>query len=462
MPELPEVETVRRLLEGLVVGKTVKDIVLYRAKNIETDPNEFVTFLKGKTITGLDRKGKVLAFLIPPFAVVSHLRMEGKFFYQQVPETRKPHDILRIDFVSGDCLVYNDTRKFGRLGLYPIDSYRAVSSFGKLGDEPFVLAPETLYDALQRHNGPIKENLLDQTIVAGIGNIYADETLFASRIHPLTPAKEITLEQCETILSECRRIMDEAIEEGGSTVRSYHPGNGINGTMQNRLLVYNQEGKPCPNCGFPLKKIFVNQRGTTYCPICQHEASKPFVIGVTGPIHSGKSTASKYLANKYVCPRFDADQVAKDAYYDPTIKKAVVHLLGRKTYVEKKPDFTYIRAQIAAKHALKPKLEAILHPYVYQQAKALIEGASTSHIILDVPLLFPSGMDELCDATILVTSDIGLRADRLREEGKDVDAMMKINSRYPLAVAKKKTSFIVANDLDLDSLYAQLDALPLP
>ena len=462
MPELPEVETVRRTLESVVIGKKVRRVLVYRQKNIDTDPIEFVHALEGQTIESVKRKGKLLAFVFSGGNVVtSHLRMEGKYFYQSPMEEREKHDILRFEFESGDALVYNDVRKFGRLGLYPLDRYETDSPFAELGPEPMELDPNELYAKLQKRHGNIKEALMDQTLVAGIGNIYCDETLFATSIHPLTPCREISLKQCIAIQRESSRILNEAIEEGGSTVRSYHPGKGIDGMMQSKLLVYGREHQPCAKCGFPLTKTFVNGRGTTYCPKCQKNPHRPFVLGVTGPIHAGKSTVSKHFEAKGYL-RFDADEVAKSAYLDPGIKKAVIHLLGRKSYEGKKPNLPYIRERVAVDPKLKKALEGILHPYVFHKAEDLIAGVSSdSCVVLDVPLLFQSGMDTLCDATLLVVSEFSLRASRLAEEGKDVSAMAKINAKYPVDTLTKKASFVIHNDAGIDKLIESLEQLGL-
>ncbi|MBQ7243234.1 MAG: DNA-formamidopyrimidine glycosylase [Bacilli bacterium] len=463
MPELPEVETVRRLLEKTVVGKKIVGVDVYREANIETDHASFVSSLTGKTIQSVLRKGKLLGFRLDEGLVLTaHLRMEGKFFYQPRIEEQKKHDILRLFFESGDCLVYNDTRKFGRLGLYASSKDALPLPFHKLGPEPFEYNAVALCKALSRQSRPIKECLMDQSIISGIGNIYADETLFASSIHPLTKASLITEAQCETILTECCRILNEAISSGGSTVKTYHPGNGIDGLMQVHLKAYGKEGIPCLRCGFPLHRIIVNGRGTTYCPICQKSPQKPFVLGITGPIHSGKSTVSALL-EEHGYLHFDADKVAKESYFDRACKKKIRALLGAKSYVAGGPDFDFIRSTLAANPQKKAKLETIIHPYVFSRAEELIRSLGPdAKLILDVPLLFQSGMDGLCDATLLVIADLNKRIARIEKEGRDAKSLAKINASYPLNAAMKKASFILGNDAGIDELKAKLFELPLP
>ena len=462
MPELPEVETVRRLLETNVVGKTVKDIDVYRDVNITGDAHEFVGLLRGKTLQNVIRKGKVLAFVFSSgLYVTSHLRMEGKYFFYPDLVEKEKHDILRFRFTDGSSLIYNDVRKFGRLELFDEVSFQKDSPFAELGEEPFTLNPEDLYRMTRKKSLPIKQVLMDQFVVSGIGNIYCDETLFASSIHPLTPAKEISLKDCEAILDHSKAILSKAIQAGGSTIRSYHPGKGMDGMFQVNLHAYGHVGEPCPRCGAKMHKIFVNGRGTTYCPLCQKNKATPFVIGVTGPIHSGKSTVARYLKDKgYI--HFNADEVAKEAYFQKGIRSKIIALLGEESYDGDKPNYPLIRSKVAEDEGVKTKLESILHPYVKKRAATLIRKAKAGQrIVLDVPLLFPTKMEELCDATILVLAPESSRSERLEREGRDAKSLMAINAAYPLDEAKKKADLIIDNDADLDSLIRKLDALPL-
>ncbi|MBO5529213.1 MAG: DNA-formamidopyrimidine glycosylase [Bacilli bacterium] len=459
MPELPEVETVRRLLERTVVGKTISSIEVYRNANIDSDFDEFHALLQGKTIVEVLRKGKVLGFNFDnQYVVTSHLRMEGKYFYNDCHEERSKHDILCFAFTDGSELVYNDVRKFGHLCLFPYDRYLHESDFAKLGPEPFDIDPKQFHRCLKRRSGNIKKALMDQTLISGIGNIYCDETLFASKLHPLTPARSISLAKAKEIIEHAKRILNDAIEEGGSTIRSYHPGKGIDGLMQSKLLVYDKPGTPCPRCGFPLDKIFVDQRGSTYCPKCQRNPLSPFVVGVTGPIHSGKSTVSKYLQSKGF-KLFDADNVAHNAYLDAGVKEQIIALLGPKSYQKKKPNTAYIRQIISANQHLIKILNAIIHPYVTQQAVDFIAKQKPSaNIVLDVPLLFQSHMDELCQTTILVLSGDDHRRERLLNEGRNADALLSINKGYPVDSIKKKARFFLYNDSCLDDLYSTIDS----
>ncbi|MCR5348527.1 MAG: DNA-formamidopyrimidine glycosylase [Bacilli bacterium] len=461
MPELPEVETVRRILQGVCVGKTIEGIDVFRPKNIASDPNEFVTRLQGKTIEGIGRKGKfLLFFLSESLVIVSHLRMEGKYFYQPSPEPQGKHDILRFRFTDGSALVYNDVRKFGRLQLSDQMHYLQTPPLSELGPEPFDYSPDQFKKRLSKDKRYIKQVLMDQSVIAGIGNIYCDEVLFASALHPLTPACEIS-EKAEEILHNAQFILNKAIEASGSTIRSYHPGKDIDGMFQLSIQAYGKENQPCPKCGFPMRRILANGRGTTFCPRCQKATHVPFVLGVTGPIHSGKSTVSRFFESKGY-DLFDADVIAKQAYGDKTIQKRIKTLLGREALENGKPNTGHIRSKLIQNPALRKKLEGIIHPCVIRKAKQFIANHKPNQqIVLDVPLLFQSGMDELCDATILVLTSPEAFAQRINEEGTRGHELAKINKDWPVALVKKKASFTVYNDGSLEDLHKALESLPL-
>lgn len=460
MPELPEVETVRRTLEKEVLGKTIKEVVLYRAKNVSTDPGEFVSSLKGKTILSLGRKGKWLRFhLSEDLVILSHLRMEGKYFFYATPSPIGKHDILRFDFTDGTSLVYNDTRKFGRLGLYSETTYMLAPSYKELGPEPWDIDVKTFHLGLSQKKGPAKEALLDQTLMCGLGNIYADETLFASHIHPLYPASKLDGAEAETLLTNARRILKEALFEGGSTIRSYHPGLGIDGKMQSKLLVYGRKDEDCPLCGHKLFKIEVGGRGTTYCPKCQHRPDYPYVLAVTGPIHSGKSTVAHYFESKGF-RLFNADEVAKGAYLDSAARAKVIAAFGERSYKGKKPNIPFLRKAIATSNENKLLINSIIHPYVFHKAEEFILSQDKKQpVLLDVPLLVDAGMEALCDDILLVESSLEKRIERLQALGQDEKKMVEINKGYPLLKTEKKATYVLKNDDSIEVLFEKLDQI---
>ncbi|MCR5491550.1 MAG: DNA-formamidopyrimidine glycosylase, partial [Bacilli bacterium] len=439
-------------------GKTIQSIQVFYPRIIEGEVDAFIKGAEGKKIIAMERKGKWLRFhLDDDSCIYSHLRMEGKYFIGKPGERERKFDHVEMDFTDGTALFYNDQRKFGRMSLMKLSDQ---GPFDELGDEPWDKDPEKLCAELQKRKDAIKQAIMDQTLIAGIGNIYADETLFACRINPFTPSSSIGLEQCKAILSEASRIMNIAIEEGGSTIKSYHPHDGVDGRMQNELLAYGSENRPCPNCGFPMRKVFLGGRGTTYCPICQKERGRAFVLGITGPIHSGKSTASKYFRGKgYIL--FDADACVKSLYGRKDVKKAIKKAFGRKAYEGDALNKAYVTEK-SKDPKYKKKLEDILHPLVIEEAKKLIHGSNeNTKIILDVPLLYQSGMDGLCDAIICIDADESKRRARLIAEGRNAKAIMEINRSFPLTKAKKKATWVIYNDGTEDDYVARLSELPL-
>ncbi|WP_428958706.1 bifunctional DNA-formamidopyrimidine glycosylase/DNA-(apurinic or apyrimidinic site) lyase [Levilactobacillus brevis] len=273
MPELPEVETVRRGLTRLVQGATIAHVEVRYPKMVTPDADVFTAELISRKIERIDRRGKYLLFRFSgDLTMVSHLRMEGKYDVQPEGSLISKHTHVIFHLTDNRELRYTDTRKFGRMQLVPTGEETTLApSLGKLGPEP---TAETLTLAYMvkifgKSHKVVKPFLLDQTRIAGLGNIYADEVLWLSKINPLTPVDTLTPSQ----LSELRQnIIDEmalAIGGHGTTVHSFSTAFGEAGQFQNQLHVYGREGEPCERCGTELVKIKVAQRGTHFCPHCQ-------------------------------------------------------------------------------------------------------------------------------------------------------------------------------------------------
>ena len=271
MPELPEVETVRRGLERLVVGKTIEQVRVRYAKMIGTGVDSFVHDLPGQTIERIGRRGKYLLFYLTGVVLVSHLRMEGKylFYSDAVPERKHAH--VFFEMTDGGTLVYEDVRKFGTMELLRKDQLEAYFAARKLGPEPteadFLLPPFAA--ALSRSKKPIKPYLLEQTLVVGLGNIYVDEALWRARIHPARPAASLKPAEVKRLREQIIEVLQLGIEKRGSTIRTYRNALGEDGTMQDFLQVYGKPGQPCARCGSPIEKIKLSGRGTHLCPHCQ-------------------------------------------------------------------------------------------------------------------------------------------------------------------------------------------------
>ena len=269
MPELPEVETVRNSLKTILIGKTIKDVVIRYSKIIENiDANKFKELLIGETINDIYRKGKYLIFVLDHYYLVSHLRMEGKFFdYTDFDYGKHDHVIFIFDDFN---LRYNDTRKFGRMDLFRRDEdIYHLRPLVNVGPEPFSdeASVDYLSNKFKRLNKTIKEALLDQSIMSGLGNIYVDEVLFMVGLHPETLAKDISLDGIAKIKEASVKVLTKAISLGGTTIRSFASSHNHTGLFQNELLVHTKD--ICPKCGAKIEKIRVGGRGTYFCPNCQ-------------------------------------------------------------------------------------------------------------------------------------------------------------------------------------------------
>lgn len=271
MPEMPEVETVRRILNGKVIGKTISKVIIKDPIIIkEIDPVAFAQTLHGKTITEVERYGKYLFFKMGEITLVSHLRMEGKYFTYEQHELTK-HDHIAFEFTDGSLLVYNDTRKFGTMHIMETKSMFEHKALSKLGVEPLNqnLTAEYLLRCAGKKVKTVKEFLLDQTVICGLGNIYVDEVLFMSKIHPKTSIANIKLCGMQAIVDNTNLVITKAIAEGGTTVKSFMASNEAHGLFQHSLNVYGRTGLPCVNCETPIEKIKIGGRGTHFCPKCQ-------------------------------------------------------------------------------------------------------------------------------------------------------------------------------------------------
>ncbi|MVX59484.1 DNA-formamidopyrimidine glycosylase [Streptococcus danieliae] len=271
MPELPEVETVRRGLSPLVQGKRIAQVTVLYPKMVRTGAEALAHDLLEQEIQKVDRRGKYLIFDLGNHVLLSHLRMEGKFFFQAEAQEPQKHQHVLVDFDDGSRLVYQDVRKFGTLDYLPKEQLEAYFQSKKLGPEPveedFALKP--FREGLKRSRKPVKNLLLDQTLVAGLGNIYVDEVLWLSRIHPLTPASDLSAQKISRLRQAIIEVLAEGVARGGSTIRTYKNAFGEVGTMQETLKVYGQKGHPCLRCGSVIEKIKVGGRGTHICPRCQ-------------------------------------------------------------------------------------------------------------------------------------------------------------------------------------------------
>lgn len=273
MPELPEVETVRRTLTQLVNGKTIEKVTVLWSKIIKKpeEPEQFCDALRGQTIHDVDRRGKFLKFILDDYVMVSHLRMEGRYGLYAKEDPYDKHTHVLFTFTDGTELRYRDVRKFGTMHLFKKGEEEKSLPLSQLGPEPFSkeFSLKYLEEKLSKTNRKIKVALLDQTKFVGLGNIYVDEALFRAGIYPERAANSLTKKEMKILHHEIIQTLNEAVKKGGSTIRSYVNTQGEIGMFQLQLFVYGQNGNACQTCGTEIEKTVVGGRGTHFCPKCQ-------------------------------------------------------------------------------------------------------------------------------------------------------------------------------------------------
>jgi formamidopyrimidine-DNA glycosylase len=272
VPELPEVENVKNTLSRLIVGKRIKQVEIKWENIIKLpEPEKFKHRLEGQTVERIERRGKFLKIICSEDTLVSHLRMEGRYGLFQKEETADKHTHVFFEFEDGTELRYRDVRKFGTMHLFAKGAEDHSLPLSKLGVEPLSdeFTPKFMKLSFQKSNRSIKAVLLDQEYIAGLGNIYVDEALHRAGIHPETPASRLSLHRLKKLHHYIVAILSEAVEKGGSTIRSYVNSVGEQGSFQLTLYVYGRTGQSCRNCGREIVRLVVAGRGTHICAACQ-------------------------------------------------------------------------------------------------------------------------------------------------------------------------------------------------
>ena len=271
MPEIAEVETVRNTLKKQILNKKINSVQVYYAPMIESNLDEFKKRLVGQSFKDIKRRGKWLIFETEDYYLLTHLRMEGKFFIKDKSEEKDKHEHVIFNFSDDKTLRYADTRKFGRMNLILKSDLEHTECIKKQGIEPGDknLTAKYLLTKFKAKKIPIKTALLDQTIISGLGNIYANEVMFYAKVYPLKRAGELTENECQKICDGANLIIKKAIEMGGTTIRSYTSSLGVTGRFQQNLRVHKREGEACLDCGTKIENIKVGGRSTYFCPNCQ-------------------------------------------------------------------------------------------------------------------------------------------------------------------------------------------------
>ena len=269
MPEIAEVRVVASTLKKQILNKKIIKVNILYDKIIETDLDVFKEKIINNSIKDIKTCGKWLIFNMGEYSMLSHLRMEGKYFYEESNNHIEKHTHIIFSFENNYDLRYNDTRKFGRMLLVKTKDISSTKCISKLGLEPDDkrLNEEYLLDKFKKINKPIKDVLLDQSIINGLGNIYANEVLFEAKINPLKEASKLTKKDCKNIIDSASNMIKLSFKMGGCTIRSYTSSLGVEGHFQEKLKVHMKD--KCAACNNKIEKIRINGRSTYYCPHCQ-------------------------------------------------------------------------------------------------------------------------------------------------------------------------------------------------
>ena len=452
MPELPEVETVRRSLEKEILHQTLGTPELFVSRLLQTPREEFLQGVPGKEILSLSRRGKYLiVHLSQGKKLVLHLRMEGKLFVVDKERHSTSHLSLFLPFQdSRKGLAFYDVRKFGT--CHYLDE-KDDAATAKLGKEPFDLDAEELFSLLSKKRRGLKECLLDQEVVAGIGNIYADEILFASRLSPFRAAKDVMVEECRRILLEARRILTLAIARKGSTVKTFQVDSTTHGGMQELLQVYQREGKECLSCHrTKVEKKMFHGRGTHYCPRCQKTG---FSIAVTGKIGAGKSLVLQNLRKEGILV-LSLDDEVHALYQDPFF------------LAEARRRFPFLFAPSLDKGRLQERLlsdasfrrlyEHFLYPRLREKVEAFLVSEDGRDKAVEVPLLFDAHFEPLF--TFLVGVETTKQKEHLRERGeRDVEGRLAFNRLNSYDKNRHRLDYVLTTDSTKRDLKGRVHAM---
>ncbi len=453
MPELPEVETVKRELLN-IKNKVLDKPIIYYANCIKTPIDEYENGLVNNWVIDIDRYGKFLIIkLSNNTKILFHLRMEGKLFVVDKNNHSIKHLSLFIPFLnSNDGLAFYDTRKFGVTYLLKNEDKGPLA---KLGKEPFEIENASyLYSKYHKSNKYLKELLLNQEIMCGLGNIYADEVLFSSSLSPFMKGKDVTLKQCDDILENSKKILNEAILNKGSTIRTYKASQHVKGSFQSFLKVYSRENQKCLKCNsYFIKKRKLDGRGTSYCSKCQHTG---YSICITGKIASGKSEVLKMLKERNFVI-FSADDEIKNMYQDASFLKVLKNkfsLIFDNNKLNKEKIFKLLFSDDKFNReylsCINSELKKRINEFIIKN-----DGVKKA---FEVPRVFDAKMEKMFDFIIGVESINQEKHLIKREKNNNRLSFNKLNA-YDSNI--DKIDYIIHNDFELKSLEEEVDKMIL-
>lgn len=439
MPELPEVETVKRRLSPIVIGKKITSVdVFYDKYNHLKD-------IKDELILDINRKGKFLIFYLSNHTMVSHLRMEGKYRIEKNPIKNK-HDLVYFYLDDGNTLVYNDTRKFGVFNLFSKDTdVYTKEPLINVGPEPFYITKEELLESLKGKSVHIKTALLDQTIISGLGNIYVDEVLFMSKVNPFREASSITIDEAESIIKNSITVLNNAISAGGTTIRSFESFNGESGHFQGNLLVHEREYERCPNCSNIIFKEKCNGRGTYLCKTCERLFNYK-LYAITGTFASGKSTVLKIIS-ELGFKTYSLDKIYQELFLSSDKMKKEIF----KNF--KTLDKTELKNIVYNDFNKNILLKKITHKYIFKELFNQIENAKDEIIFVEVPLLFDDNYEHMFDKVIDVYQSDSIENTILKERNITLkDKEIADSNQLSKEDKKNKSDYVIYNTSTLSNL----------
>ena len=458
MPELPEVETVINTIRPHIINKEIEKIEVYYDRLIQSNLDEFKTKLINQKFINVTRYGKfIFLHLTNDFVIITHLRMEGKFRFENSHNLRKKHTSAGFFFKDGTSLAFDDTRKFGLMYLSDEANFKETKMIKKLGIEANKIS-ENDYEFLIKKfkkNKCIKELLLDQSILAGIGNIYADEILFSTKINPFRKGNDISDEKYHEIFQASNQILNKAITLGGSTIHSFHPSEGVDGKFQETLLCYGKSGTPCPNCNTTLHKDFIGGRGTTFCPNCQIDKSLEKGIAITGPIGSGKSTVLNYFKEKGFIT-YSCDEMVHKLYEKPEISRKISQILNAPFDINNKKTTRLARKIMIDNPEIKKKIESYIYPILEKEMVLIIKNNEKP--VFEVPTLFKAHLEYLFKTIIVIEISKEQQIKNLKNRNDDISSSINLNRDYEIKKYQDKIKIVKA-DGNFNNLYAQIDEI---
>lgn len=421
MPELPEVETIRKALMPKLIGMTFLKPEVFCSRLLSCPSALYQKQIEGRTVVNLERRGKYLLFVLDDGTrLLFHLRMEGKLFVVPKAKHSTAHLSCFLPFKdSPDGLAFYDVRKFG---VSQVLRKGEEGPLARLGPEPLTLTDShVFFESLRKTSRPLKEALMDQSVIAGLGNIYADEVCFATQLSPFRKSSSVTEEEAARLLSAIHAILRKAIRNHGSTIRSFQASESLSGSYQNALKVYGREGKKCLRCHqATIEKRVLNGRGTCVCPHCQKTGIS---VGITGKIGSGKSLALSYFAKSgYVT--LSCDEEVRKAYRDSAFR---TRLLKKFPEIGARLNRKKITTLLLSDKGFRRSYDAFLFAEVRSRVNDFFIANDGRNKAVEVPLLFDAHMEK--DFTYIIGTETTKQEKHLKERGdSDIPTRLSFNA----------------------------------